>query len=93
MADESQTINDLAYVKEVIQVLPPDHKKEFFDYYVKYSNAKNQAAKTQTKSVRSSTSEPMPVSSKEFQKRPLNSPLTPKRNKKDNKVLFIIILY
>jgi hypothetical protein len=87
MADESQTMSDLAYVTEVIQALPPDRKKEFFDHYVKYSNAKNQ-----TQSIRPSTPEPT-TSSKGFQKRPLNSPLTPKRNKKDNKVLPIVTLY
>jgi hypothetical protein len=87
MVDESQAMSDLAYVKEVIQALPPDRKKEFFDHYVRHSNAKNQA-----KTVRPSTPEPT-VASKEFQKRPLNSPLTPKRNKKDNKVLFTIYYY
>jgi hypothetical protein len=90
MADESQAISDLAYVKEVIQALPPERKKEFLDHFVKYSNQKNQAAKTS--SVRPSTPEPI-ISSNEFQKRPLNSPLTPKRNKKDTKVLLIIMLY
>ena len=81
MADESQAMSDLAYVKEVVQALPPNCKKEFFDHYVKYSKAKNQ-----TKSIRPSTPEPT-TTSKAFQKRPLNSPETPKRNKKDSKVL------
>jgi hypothetical protein len=83
-------MSDLAYVKEVIQALPPDRKKEFFDHYVKYSNLKNEAGKN--KSVRSSTPEPT-TSSEELKKRPLNSPSTPKRNKKDNKVLLIVMLY
>jgi hypothetical protein len=91
MADESQAMSDLAYVKEVIQALSPDRKKEFFEHYVKYSNLKNEAA-AKNKTVRPSTPEPT-TSSNEFQKRPLNSPLTPKRSKKDNKVLFISILY
>jgi hypothetical protein len=90
MSDESQAMSDLAYVKEVIQALPPDRKKEFFDHYVKYSNLKNVSEKN--KIVRSLTPEPT-NNSKELKKRPLNSPFTPKRNKKDNKVLLIIILY
>jgi hypothetical protein len=84
MADESQTMSDLAYVKEVIQALPPDRKKEFLDHYVKYSNAKGQAKNTHPSTPEATTG------SKGFQKRPLNSPLTPKRNKRDKKVLSIV---
>jgi len=89
MADKSQVMNDLAYVKKVIQALLPDHKKEFFNYFIKYSNL-NKAVKNKT--IHPSTPEPIASFSK-FQKQPLNSPLTPKRSKKDNKVLCINILY
>ena len=89
MANESQAMNDLAYVKEVIQALLPDYKKEFFNHFIKYSNL-NKAVKNKT--IRPSTPEPIAGFS-EFQKQPLNSPLTLKRSKKDNKVLCINILY
>ena len=91
ITDKSQAMNDLAYVKEVIQALPFDHKKELFDHFIKNFSTKNQATKTPTEDIHPSTPEPT-TSSKESQKRLLNSPLTPKRNKKDKKVLFIIIL-
>jgi hypothetical protein len=81
MADKSQAMSNLAYVNEVVQALPPSCKKKFFDHYVKYSKAKNQ-----TKSIRPSTPKSI-TSSKAFQKWPLNSYETPKRNKKNSKVL------
>ena len=88
MADESQAMKDLAYVKDVIEALPPDRKKEFLDYFVKYSNTLNK------NKVKSSDNRPStPVSNFDALKRPLNSPESPKRNKRENKVSTRMLLY
>lgn len=84
---ESQATKDLAHVKDVIEALPPDRKKEFLDHFVRYSNTLNK------NKVKSSDRPSTPVSSFDTLKRPLNSPESPKRNKKENKVYTMIFYY
>jgi hypothetical protein len=80
MNDSNQAINNLTYVKEIMQTLSPDLKKELFKHFV--SHLSNSA----TNVNRPKTPETVPESSSTTLKRQLNSPESPKRSKKDYKV-------
>lgn len=83
MADQRQAMDNLTYVKEVIETMPDERKKEFFDYFVKYSNSK-----AANQNARPTTPEPSTSHDDVFQsaKRRLQSPISPKRSKKDKQV-------
>lgn len=81
MSDYLKAMSDLAYVKEMIEALSSEGKKELFHHFTKANTPVSKDI------VRPAT----PTNNREsylaFSKRPLNSPESPKRSKKDGKVL------
>jgi len=75
-------MSDLAYVKEIIESLPSESKKELFKHFVTLNNSINETNRLVTPvttfKLGSSTS-----------KRPLISPESPQGSQKDGKVLFL----
>ena len=80
MSDPNQATNDLTCVKEIMQTLSPDLKKELFKHFITH------LSNSTTNGNRPKTPETVPESSSATLKRQLNSPESPKRNKKDYKV-------
>jgi len=74
-------MNDLTYVKEIIETLSPEKQKELFQQFISYLN------NSMSVGVRPTTPDMMALKHEpSTSKRPLGSPETPKRNKKDGKV-------
>jgi hypothetical protein len=79
MGDPIQVMNDLTCVKEIIQALTSEKQKELFEQFVPYMNNAFKGVRPTTPTT---TYEPKSSTSK----RPLGSPESPKRSKKDGKV-------
>jgi hypothetical protein len=80
MSDPTQAMNDLTCVKAIIQALAPEKQKELFKQFVPHMNNAFMGVRPTTPTT---TYEPESSTSK----RPLASPESPKRSKKDNKVV------
>ena len=79
ISDPLDAMSDLACVKEIIEALPPESKKELFKYFITLNDSAN-GANCPTTPI--TASEPWSSASK----RPLSSPESPQRNKKDGQV-------
>ena len=80
MNNSLEAMSNLIYVKEIIEALPPESKKELFKHFVTLNDSTNGVNRPTT-----------PVTTSELwsfiSKRPLNSPGSPQRSKKNGKVL------
>jgi hypothetical protein len=83
MTDSIQAMSDLACVKEIIETLSSENQKELFKHFTTSLN--NSSTTVRPTTPLTSQSE---ISTS---KRLLNSPESPKRSKKDNKVTIYII--
>jgi len=75
-------MSDLACVKEIIESLPSESKKELFKHFVTLNNSANETNRPVTPVTT------FKLGSSTF-KRPLTSPESPQQSQKDGKVLFL----
>jgi hypothetical protein len=48
MSDSLEAMSDLAYVKEIIESLPPESKKDLFKHFVNLNNSTTEANRPAT---------------------------------------------
>jgi hypothetical protein len=81
-----QAMSDLACVKDIIQAFSPEEKKELFKLFI--TSLSNSATENHVNSNKNDRPTTPVTTSHEFStsKRPLNSPESSQRRKKDNSV-------